>query len=66
MDSKLRKLSMMVRIARTASNGRFKNSFVPGETIPTPPSLPPRLWTCEMMGFLTKYMSLKFTCTSLM
>ena len=42
MDSKLRKLSMMVCIiARTARNGRFKNSFVPGETIPTHPACPP-------------------------
>ena len=39
-------------LALRTRNGRFKNSFIPGGTLPTHP-VAPKKWKCDMMGFLT-------------
>ena len=49
MDSKLRKLSMIVRIVRAAK----RILLSPGKLSLYQPSPLPRLWTCDMVDFLT-------------
>ena len=39
----------------TGTNGRLKELFVPGGTLPTQSVCSPNLWACDMMGLFTAY-----------
>ncbi len=51
-------------LALRTRNGRLKELFVPGGTLPTHPDCSPSLWSCYIMGLFTVYgLHLGHTCT---